>query len=76
MSGEVVRNTQKHIWPISPEPGELQTSNLYQIVALNMHMKKGKECGAKFDTLGAGSQNVNMIAKTLKIAVFHFSREL
>ena len=69
--GKVVRATPKHIfWPISPKPVELQTSNLYQIVALNMLMKKGRVHGAKFDSLGAGSQNVNLPAKTLKIAVF------
>ena len=62
----------KHtFWPISPKPVELQTSNLYQIVALNVLVKKGHWVhGAKFDSLGAGSQNVNLPAKTLKIAVF------
>ena len=55
---KVVRNTLRHIfWPISPEPSDLQTSNLYQIVALNMFIIKGYWIyGANFDTLGAGSQ--------------------
>ena len=36
---------------ISPKPVGVQTSNLYQIVALNMLLKKGKYVhGAKFDT--------------------------
>ena len=47
-------------WPISPEPVEVQISNLKQIVALNMLMKKGEWVHeSKFDSLGAGSQNDN-----------------
>ena len=62
----------EHIFrPISPEPVQVQTSNLYQIVALNMLIKKGNWVyGAKFNSLGAGSQNDNSPAKMLKIAVF------
>ena len=62
----------KHIFlPISPQPVELQTSILYQIVALNMLMKKGHQVhGPKFYILRAGSQNANLPAKMLKIAVF------
>ena len=53
------------------EPVELQTSNLYRIVALNVLMKKGHWVhGPKFYILGAGSQNANLPAKMLKIAVF------
>ena len=70
--GKVVRAIPKHIfWPISPKPVELQTSNLYQIVALNVLMKKGHWVHvAKFDSLGDRSQNDNSLAKMLKIAVF------
>ena len=49
----------------------IQTSNLHQIVTLNMLMKKGRWVhGPKFNILGARSQNVNLPVKTLKIAVF------
>ena len=56
---------------ISLEPVELQTSNLYQIVALNVLMKKGHWVHvAKINTLGAMGQNVDLLAKMPKIVVF------
>ena len=58
-------------WPIYPKPVELQTSKLYQIVALDILMKKGQYVhGAKFNTLEVESQNVNLLIKILKIVVF------